>query len=138
MAKKKHCTGLTFNGSPCEQPPGETGLCLLHTTVYGLVQRTVSNPNFQNGVDAVMNYVAKVVTSPFQKTKKPPPQSELTDEMKARLVLNFDLKDEITPEMIKERRKKLAMLYHPDQNQGRDTSAQMKQVNWAVDVLLKT
>lgn len=135
MAKKR-CSGFTFSGEQCGQPPNEGGLCTLHTTIYGLVTKTVSNPNFQNGVDAVMNYVTKVVTRPFQ-NKKPTITPELTDETRARLILNFDLKEKLTPELIKERRKKLAMLYHPDQNQGRDTSTQMKQVNWAVEVLLK-
>lgn len=131
---KKYCKGITLNGTRCTQPIQENELCSLHLTVYGLVQKTMANPKFQVGLDTVINYVANTVTKPFNKKKA---TSEVPDVAKARLILNFKLDEPLTIEKIKERRKKLATLFHPDQNSA-DTTEQMQQVNWACEVLLAT
>lgn len=65
----------------------------------------------------------------------PPPQRDPRRVINPYLVLGFQPGQPLTADLIKARRKKLATLYHPDQNGG-DPEA-MKMVNAAADMLLK-
>jgi hypothetical protein len=62
----------------------------------------------------------------------PPPRPNPADD--PRLVLGFEPGDKLTAEIIKERKKALAALFHPDRPGGSLTA--MKRVNEAADKLL--
>lgn len=65
----------------------------------------------------------------------PPPPPPPDPTIEARRILGFEEKELLTPERIKERKRALAAVYHPDKPGG--STAQMQRVNAAADLLLK-
>ncbi len=68
---------------------------------------------------------------PPQPPRRPPPPDPT---LRAREILGFEPTERITAEMVNDRKKKLARVFHPDMQGG--SEAQMKRVNQAADVLL--
>ena len=65
---------------------------------------------------------------------RPPPARKRAAVEDPRMVLNFSPTDKLTPEIVKERKKQLAKVFHPDK-QG--STEAMARVNAAADQLLK-
>lgn len=68
---------------------------------------------------------------PPPRPSSPPP---IDPEIEARRILGFEPADRLTREMVVERKRALAKVFHPDLSTG--SVEQMKRVNLAADVLL--
>lgn len=71
---------------------------------------------------------------PGQHRPPPPPPRQVVPEEDPRTILGFEPNAPLTAEIIKERKKALATIYHPDRPGGSVTA--MKRVNQAADKLL--
>lgn len=72
--------------------------------------------------------------APGDRTPPPaPPDPGVLAALRARQVLGFTAKEPLTPEMIRDRRRRLALRHHPDRG---GSEAKMATVNDAADVLL--
>lgn len=72
---------------------------------------------------------------PPRPRQPPPPKPHPVDKIgPARVVMGFPANLKLTPELIKERRKQLALIFHPDRGGSPDG---MSKINAAADLILK-
>lgn len=66
--------------------------------------------------------------------RSPPAPAASDQSLLARSILGFEATDKLTKELIEDRRRQLAKVFHPDRQGG--STKQMQRVNQAADVLL--
>lgn len=111
-----------------------------------LLNEFMDNPRvreiFEKGssvLDSIKDLVEKVKVGQMPHQNQPPPQrprpNDKALERQARMILHFDPNEQLTVDKIKQRRKDLAAMAHPDK--GGSTEA-MQRINASADLLLKT
>lgn len=125
------------------------GLCAQHLAVVedddyenpaaDAVDQILAHPTMQGLVAKVDAWFTKLTSNAGKaQPKGPPPPGPRPPQQRPgedpRTVLGFGATVALTIGMVKERRKKLAGLYHPDQG-GSDEA--MRRINAAADALLK-
>lgn len=65
----------------------------------------------------------------------PPPDPAIEAKRQARITLGFEEGERITADMVKERKRALARVFHPDTGKG--SVAHMQRINQAADLLLQ-
>lgn len=66
---------------------------------------------------------------------RPPPDPQIEARRLARITLGFDETEKLTKELVKDRKRALARVFHPDTGKG--SVAHMQRINQAADLLLK-
>jgi hypothetical protein len=70
-----------------------------------------------------------------QRATQPPPRKDIDLAKVARSILHFSPTESLTAEKIKDRRRELAKMCHPDKGGSTD---QMQKINRAADILIKS
>lgn len=122
-----------------------------------LVEKVLENPQVQTLLDkaagvverlgAVVEQVAKeraeqiidrvkqTAQARAQRPATPPPRKDIDLVKAARSILHFSPTESLTAEKIKDRRRELAKMCHPDKGGSTD---QMQKINRAADILIKS
>lgn len=147
-----NCRYIDANGIQCtgRGAKNRDGFCRPHWQVdidpedsqsNEIIDTLLQNPNVQRGVNKVNSLLDKFSDLidratkgdiPFF-TKPPAPASKVPPEARARALLHFGPNEPLTEEIIKERRRVLARLAHPDLA---GSSEEMVRINKATEILL--
>lgn len=138
------------NGKQCRRRgEGDPPLCSTHEA-QGLLGQILANDQIKAALNRLTGSLEQAATNrasalfarldgflaslgaPKAAPDAPPPKAEPEED--PRVVLGFAADARLTPAMVKERKRELAKLFHPDKH---GSAAAMQRVNAAADLLLK-
>ena len=144
------CAYIGARGGSCKRKPApESDFCLLHNVedeeddvTNEFINTILANPHVQQGVNKVNNILDKFSVIVDQASKgelpafkpKPPAAPKTDPALAARALMHFSATEPLTEAIIKDRRKHLARIAHPD-TAGGSTDA-MARINRATEILI--
>lgn len=137
----KRCTYVLRNGRTCSNPgTGRPPLCFRHQYAdepeLDVIDRLFDQPAVQSLIDRIGGALDRFGTSMVDKLNNPRPAApqQTRRVLDPRVILGFAPDTKLTVELIKERRRALANLWHPDKGGSPEA---MQRLNAATDALLQ-